>query len=60
MTPSVQPAMPPAQAARKAAPPEPVDKGPVPAEHMVLQEVFDGLRAKCMSAANHPVRISTN
>ena len=42
---------------KPAAPPVPVDKGPIPPEHAVLQEVFDGLRNKCVAAANHPVRV---
>ena len=44
-----------------AAPPapvqpvQPVEKGPIPAEHLIIQEVFDTLRERCLAAANHPV-----
>ena len=37
-------------------PPMPIEKGPIPSEHQILQEVFDGLKDKCVVAANHPVR----
>ncbi len=36
-------------------PPAPVQKGPIPTEHQILQQVFDGLRDKCLQAAGHPV-----
>lgn len=36
-------------------PPQPVQRGPIPSEHQVLQDVFDGLKDRCLSAANHPV-----
>ena len=37
--------------------PEPArPKGPIPAEHLIIQEVFEGLRARCLAAANHPVK----
>ena len=36
-------------------PPQPVQKGPIPADHQILQEVFDGLKNRCLSASNHPV-----
>ena len=36
-------------------PPLPVQKGPIPADHQILQEVFDGLKNRCLSASNHPV-----
>ena len=57
-----QPQMPPAnqpqvQAAPPPEPPKPVEKGPIPAEHQVLQDVFNGLKNKCLSASNHPVSI---
>lgn len=39
-----------------AATEPPASKMPIPEEHLVLQEVFDGLRSKCVVAANHPVR----
>ena len=34
---------------------EPKPKGPIPAEHQVLQDVFDGLKTRCLAAASHPV-----
>ena len=34
---------------------QPVEKGPIPAEHLIIQEVFDTLRERCLAAANHPV-----
>ena len=37
------------------APPAPVEKPPIPAEHKVLQDTFEALRTNCLSAANHPV-----
>ena len=49
-------AAPPAPAA-PAEPPKPVEKGPIPAEHLIIQEVFDALRERCLAAANHPVTI---
>eukprot|EP00095_Tigriopus_kingsejongensis_P008051 maker-scaffold201_size263271-snap-gene-1.32 protein:Tk08051 transcript:maker-scaffold201_size263271-snap-gene-1.32-mRNA-1 annotation:"hypothetical protein CAPTEDRAFT_20326" len=33
----------------------PQEKLPIPAEHQELQDVFESLRTKCLSAANHPV-----
>ena len=36
-------------------PPQPVQKGPIPADHQILQEVFDGLKNRCLAASNHPV-----
>ena len=36
-------------------PPQPVQKGPIPADHQILQDVFDGLKTRCMAASNHPV-----
>lgn len=35
-------------------PPQPVQKGPIPADHQILQEVFDGLKNRCLAASNHP------
>lgn len=35
-------------------PPKPVAKGPIPSEHQILQDVFDGLKNKCAAASNHP------
>merc|ERR1719259_1391633 len=35
-------------------PPAPVEKAPIPAEHQVIQDVFDALRTKCVAAASHP------
>merc|ERR1712012_1157269 len=29
-------------------------KGPIPAENQVLQDVFDGLKTRCLAAASHP------
>ena len=29
-------------------------KRPIPEEHQILQEVFDGLKNKCLAASNHP------
>ena len=54
-----QPASPQATAPTPAPapePPMPIEKGPIPSEHQILQEVFDGLKDKCVIAANHPVR----
>ena len=51
-------ALPPAAAPVKAPTPEPVkpvEKGPIPAENRIIQEVFDALRERCLAAANHPV-----
>ena len=45
----------PAPAARIETPEPPKPKAPIPAEHVVIQEVFEGLRGRCLSAANHPV-----
>ena len=36
--------------------PEPVKpKEPIPPEHQILQDVFDGLKTRCLTAASHPV-----
>ena len=43
------------QMAPAPEPPKPVEKGPIPSEHQILQEVFDGLKNKCLTASNHPV-----
>ncbi len=56
MTPQ-RPEMPAAANSRAApTPPPPKEVLPIPPEHLDLQTVFDGLRVKCLSAANHPVR----
>ena len=54
-----QPAAQPTAAAPPAPapePPKPVVKGPIPAEHQILKEVFDTLKDKCLASASHPVR----
>ena len=33
----------------------PKPKEPIPAEHEILQVVFDGLKTRCLAAASHPV-----
>ena len=33
----------------------PKPKAPIPAEHEILQVVFDGLKTRCLAAASHPV-----
>lgn len=35
--------------------PQPVEKAPIPDEHLIIQSVFDELRNKCTCAANNPV-----
>lgn len=35
--------------------PQPVEKQPIPDEHVILQTVFEDLRNKCTCAANNPV-----
>ncbi|XP_078359969.1 protein transport protein Sec31A-like isoform X1 [Oculina patagonica] len=35
-------------------PPAPVMKGPIPSEHLVLQETFNGLAERCKNTANNP------
>ena len=30
-------------------------KGPIPSEHLVLQETFNGLAERCKNTANNPV-----
>ena len=37
------------------APAKPKEILPIPPEHLDLQTTFDGLRMKCLAAANHPV-----
>lgn len=39
---------------RAQEPPPPVMKGPIPSEHLVLQETFNGLAEKCKNTANNP------
>ena len=34
---------------------EPKPKLPIPSEHQVLHDVFDGLKIRCLAAASHPV-----
>ena len=45
------------QSRRQATPEPEKPKDPIPAEHQVIQDVFDGLRNRCLTAASHPVRI---
>ena len=52
--PPQQAAQPPPKA-ETPEPPQPVQKGPIPADHQILQEVFDGLKNRCLAASNHPV-----
>ncbi len=33
-------------------------KGPIPSEHLVLQETFNGLAERCKNTANNPVSTS--
>jgi hypothetical protein len=47
---------PPSRAAPATVPEPPKEKAPLPAEHAQIQDVFDGLKNKCLAAANHPVR----
>ena len=35
--------------------PAPVMKGPIPSEHFVLQNTFNGLAERCKNTANNPV-----
>lgn len=35
-------------------PPAPVMKGPIPSEHLTLQETFNGLAERCKNTANNP------
>ena len=41
--------------ARKPEPPKPVEKGPIPAEHVILQTVLDKLANQCLTTSNNPV-----
>ncbi len=41
-----------------AEPPKPVPKAPIPAEHQVLQEIFEKLAKKCLESANNPVSMN--
>lgn len=36
-------------------PPAPVMKGPIPSEHLILQETFSGLAERCKGTANNQV-----
>lgn len=38
----------------KQEPPAPVMKGPIPSEHLTLQETFNGLAERCKNTANNP------
>lgn len=35
-------------------PPAPILKGPIPSEHLTLQETFNGLAERCKNTANNP------
>ena len=35
-------------------PPKPVEKGPIPSEHLVLQQVLDKLANQCLELSNNP------
>lgn len=39
---------------RAQEPPPPVMKGPIPSEHLILQETFNGLVERCKNTANNP------
>ena len=41
--------------ARKPEPTKPVEKGPIPAEHVILQTVLDKLANQCLTTSNNPV-----
>lgn len=43
--------VPPQQRAQE--PPAPVMKGPIPSEHLILQETFSGLAERCKGTANN-------
>jgi hypothetical protein len=46
------------QAAASVAPqepPKPVEKGPIPSEHKVLQDIFSGLVHNCSNVASNAV-----
>ena len=40
---------------QESEPPKP--KEPIPPEHQILQDVFDGLKTRCLAAASHPVNV---
>ena len=42
---------------QESEPPKP--KEPIPSEHQILQDVFDGLKTRCLAAASHPVNVFT-
>lgn len=44
-----------AKVAAQKSKPEPVVKLPIPADHQVLQDIFDGLTKQCLSASANPV-----
>ena len=39
--------------------PEPVAKAPVPDDHKVLQDIFDGLTKQCLAASGNPVSLNS-
>lgn len=45
--------MPPQQLPKESGP-APVMKGPIPSEHFVLQNTFNGLAERCKNTANNP------
>ena len=60
MTPApVQQQQPKAEPPTPPAPAKPKEILPIPPEHLDLQTTFDGLRMKCLAAANHPVRTTS-
>lgn len=51
------PAVPPPASVQKPETPQPVQKPPVPADHEILQRVFEDLKNRCNSAAGNPVSL---